>query len=45
MSKVREGYLALAETEKNRIKIVPATGSIEEIGDKIFKVVKEALNA
>lgn len=45
MSKVREGYLALTETEKNRIKIVPATGSIEEIGDKIFKIVKEALNA
>lgn len=45
MAKVREGYLQIASAEKDRVKIISATGKIEEIEDKIFELVKEALNA
>ncbi|MGQ9569457.1 MAG: dTMP kinase [Thermodesulfovibrionales bacterium] len=39
--KVREGYLEIAEKEPERIKLIDASGSIEEIHKKIIEVVKD----
>jgi len=42
--KVREGYLLLAKKEPKRIKIISATGDIQETQDKIRRIVLERLS-
>lgn len=42
--KVREAYLALAQKEE-RIKVIPASGTIEEINKRIIDLVNSYLNA
>jgi len=40
--RVREGYLKLLEEEPERIRLIDASGSIEEVHREIVKVVEEA---
>jgi dTMP kinase len=42
-TQVRNGFLALAEQEPSRIKLVDASGSIHEVHEKIIEVVKSSL--
>ena len=42
--KVREGYLKLAQSEPQRIKVINANNSIEEIFEQVKKLVGELLN-
>ncbi len=39
--RVRKGYFALAKKEPKRIKIIPVVGSIEDMHEKVMKVVVE----
>ena len=41
--KVREGFLKIASEEPERIKIVNATKSVEEVHKEIVKIVEEQL--
>jgi dTMP kinase len=43
--RVRDGYLQLAANEAERFLTVPASGSIDEISDRIAAQVRERLNA
>lgn len=38
-NRVRQGYLELAKQEPNRIKVIDATKSIEEIHDEVIKIL------
>lgn len=40
-NRVRQGYLELAKQEPNRIKIIDATKSIEEIHDEVINILKK----
>ena len=40
-NRVRQGYLELAKQEPNRIKVIDATKSIEEIHDEVIKILKK----
>lgn len=40
-NRVRQGYLELAKQEPNRIKVIDATKSIEEIHDEIINILKK----
>jgi dTMP kinase len=42
--RVREGYLKIAAKELERIKLIDASGSIEEIHSKIIKIITDFLN-
>ena len=42
-TRVRKGFLALAEQEPSRIKLIHATGTIPEVHKKIIKVVESSL--
>jgi len=42
--KVRDGYLRLAEAEPDRIRVIDASRTIEEIADEIWKTVTEKIN-
>jgi dTMP kinase len=42
--KVRDGYLQIAAREPERIKLIDASGSIEEIHRKIIKIITDFLN-
>jgi dTMP kinase len=41
--RVREGYLALAEETPERYAVVPATGSVDEVFERILAVVAERM--
>ena len=38
-NRVRQGYLELAKQEPNRIKVIDATKSIEEIHDEVINIL------
>lgn len=40
-NRVRQGYLELAKQEPNRIKVIDATKSIEEIHDEVINILKK----
>ena len=40
-NRVRQGYLELAKQEPQRIKVIDATKSIEEIHDEVIKILKK----
>lgn len=40
-NRVRQGYLELAKQEPNRIKVIDATKSIEEIHDEVIKILNK----
>lgn len=40
-NRVRKGYLELAKQEPNRIKVIDATKSIEEIHDEVINILKK----
>ncbi|MEK7850282.1 MAG: hypothetical protein AAB275_00225, partial [Deltaproteobacteria bacterium] len=42
--KVREGYLALAQAEPERIKIVDARNDVESVRKEIWGIVKKAMS-
>ncbi len=42
-NRVRMGYLEIAEQEPNRIKVIDATKSIEEIQKEVVKIVSELI--
>jgi dTMP kinase len=42
--KVRQGYLAIAKRESDRVKVLSATGDISETQEKIRKIVLSVLN-
>src|SRR4030066_1035439 len=42
--KVRAGYLQMAAREPERIKLIDGSGSIEEIHQKIIKIITDFLN-
>jgi dTMP kinase len=39
--RVRQGYLDIAKKEPNRVKVLDATGSIEEVHEEIIKIMGE----
>lgn len=41
--KVRKGYLEIAKQEPDRVKVIDATRSIEEIHQKVLELVKHAI--
>lgn len=41
--RVRRGYLEIAEKEPDRVKIIDASGTVDEIRDAVMKVVQGAL--
>ena len=43
--KVREGYLGIQKTEPERVKLVPASGSIEEVHKDVVEVVMKFLSS
>lgn len=43
-NKVRNGYLELAKNEPERVKVVDATKSIEEIHEKVLEIIKKFLH-
>ena len=42
--KIRNGYLEMAKAEPERIKVVDANGSIEEVFEQTKKIILELLN-
>ena len=44
-NKVRSGYLEIAESNPDRIIVLDAELSVEDLQDKIFNEVKNRLNA
>lgn len=42
-SKVRQGYLDLARQEPERIKIVDAHGTLDEVADRIWRITSDTL--
>lgn len=43
--KVREAYLALAERERERVRVIAASGSVDAVADAVWNAVKPALEA
>lgn len=43
-NRVRNGYLAIANEEPNRVKVINSAGTIEDIHEKVVKLVKMAVN-
>lgn len=43
-NRVRNGYLELAKQEPSRLKVVDATGSIEDIHKQVIEIFKNAVN-
>ena len=41
MSKVREGYLEIAKTDKERVRLLNAEKDIDELSREIYKIFKE----
>jgi len=41
--RVRRGYQAIAEAEPDRVHIINATGSIEVVAERIWKLVEKQL--
>ncbi len=39
-NRVRNGYLQIAEEEKNRIKVINASGNVEEVHKKIVEILE-----
>lgn len=42
-NRVRKGYLELAKQEPQRIKVLDATKSIEEIHNNVIEIINEKL--
>jgi len=42
--RVRQGYLELAKSDGQRVKVVPAAGTIDETADAVWKVVSQAFS-
>lgn len=43
-SRVRNGYLAIAKEEPNRVKVINSADTIEEIHNQVVKLVEKAVN-
>ena len=43
-NRVRNGYLAIAKEEPNRVKVINSADTIEEIHNQIVKLVEKAVN-
>ena len=43
-NRVRNGYLAIANEEPNRVKVINSAGTIEDIHEKVVKLVEMAVN-
>ena len=43
-NRVRNGYLAIANEEPNRVKVINSADTIEDIHNKVVKLVKMAVN-
>jgi dTMP kinase len=41
--RVRQGYLDIAKREPNRVKVIDATGSIEEVHKRVLAVIEQIL--
>ena len=43
-NRVRNGYLAIAKEEPNRVKVINSADTIEEIHNQVVKLVEKAVN-
>ena len=43
-NRVRNGYLAIAKEESNRVKVINSADTIEEIHNQVVKLVEKAVN-
>lgn len=42
--RVRKGYFMIAKKEPKRVKIIPANGSVQEVHQRIWKIVTETIH-
>jgi dTMP kinase len=42
--RVREGYRKVAEAHPERVKIVPASGTVEQVGEAVWREVEKTFS-